>query len=866
MFKKPIPVWHILLALVFITGSVIASTPIVHISPKPTWLNTYKPYDKSIPLRDVENGYFLQLLEEQVHVEKQARYTHVIRQIVSGAGIQNGSEISISFDPSFERLDVHEITVWRDNKPQNRLSAHSFKMIADEKELSRFIYQGSYSAYCILDDIRKGDRIEYSLTITGRNPIFGNHYSDDIYLQQSQAIAHLYKALLVSPQRKLYFKTFNKVPKTNVFDKNGLKCYEWEDFQIKRATDYANQPGWYTSYGLIQISDYGNWADVVNWALNVNPVPATVHGELAKRVVLLKTQAGDDKEKYFRGAVKLVQDEVRYMGIELGQYSHKANNPEKVYSQRYGDCKDKALLLATILNADGIPANMVLLNSTAKSKIDQYLPSPFVFDHAITVATVNNKQVWIDPTIAYQRGTGADLYFPDYGKGLILKPGNTVLTAIPPSKAGKITCNETYTIPNNNGKVSLEVVTTYTLNEADKIRSSLASSSMTETDKSYLDYYAKTYPKIEAQDSVSVIDDEATNKLIITEHYFIAGFFKKDTTTGQNQASFYANFISEQLTSINNKIQYPRTLNYPYAINYKVSVVLPSGWSVNKRQTSINRDAYSFASQESAIGDTLFLTYQFSYLQSFLPVNKLDEYQADAKQIKENNLSYSFYYSPDAAENSSVRLNYWMLIGVIAFALVIGGICVKIYLTPTQGVVFKHGETFKPLGGWLLFIAFGLTVSPLVLLVSFCKGVYFNTTSWNAHTHTATELPFKALITFEALGNTLMICYALFCLILLLNRRDILPKFITGLYIYIVVFLIVDYAIAKYFYPNTASVDSAVTSIIRAIVISAIWIPYFRISFRVKETFRVPHPANNYRYEELEVVVADNVDVLERDE
>jgi transglutaminase-like putative cysteine protease len=36
------------------------------------------------------------------------------------------------------------------------------------------------------------------------------------------------------------------------------------------------------------------------------------------------------------------------MGIEMGQYSHKANNPERVFKQRYGDCKDKSLLLVSM--------------------------------------------------------------------------------------------------------------------------------------------------------------------------------------------------------------------------------------------------------------------------------------------------------------------------------------------------------------------------------------------------------------------------------------------------------------------------------------------------------------------------------------
>src|SRR6202007_1655081 len=97
-------------------GFAKAGSPTVRISPKPSWLSTCKPYDKMPSLRSIEGGYFFELVEHQVQVEKQADYHHLVRHIVSNNGIQNGSEISVSFDPAFETLEFHQITVWRDNK------------------------------------------------------------------------------------------------------------------------------------------------------------------------------------------------------------------------------------------------------------------------------------------------------------------------------------------------------------------------------------------------------------------------------------------------------------------------------------------------------------------------------------------------------------------------------------------------------------------------------------------------------------------------------------------------------------------------------------------------------------------------------
>nr|WP_067062881.1 DUF3857 domain-containing protein [Mucilaginibacter sp. L294] len=850
----------IILLQAFFVPAVNAAAPIVHISPKPGWLNQYKAYDKKVASRDVANGYFYQVFEEQLNVEKQADYTHIIKEIVSEAGIQNGSSINIGFDPSFERLDVHEIIVWRNNVPVNRLSASSFKVIADEKELSRFIYQGSYSAYCILDDIRKGDKIEYSYTLTGRNPIFNNKFFRDLYFQSTVPFAHVYKSILVSPSRKLNFKSFNKAPQASVSVKDGLTNYQWNDYQVMPAPYYDNQPGWYNNYAYIQVSDYNSWKEVTDWALSVNPVVPVTNGKLAVKVAELKVATKGDKEKYFRGAVKMVQDEVRYMGIEMGEYSHRANNPEKVFNQRYGDCKDKSLLLASVLKAGGIDAEMVLINSGVNRGMENYIPSPNAFDHAVVVATVNNKQVWVDATIAYQRGTGTNIYFPAYGMGLVLKPGNDKLTVIIPPNAGKTKVNECYTITSETNKVKFEVTSVYTLGEADKIRDRLASTSISETEKNYLNYYTKIYPKIEQSDSLTIIDDEEANKLTTVEHYSINGLLKKGKEDGRYTAGFYANSINDQLPNIPNKAVSPVAVAYPLNLDYTIQVVIPSGWNIEKRVYEVKRDAYVFKSQIDKRGDTLLLNYKLNYLSDFIPVNKLDESRDDVKKISDDELSYNFTYTPDVSK-VPYNVNYWMVALVLVFAggLIMWG--VKIYQTETPSLKLINWRYQPPIGGWLILVAIGLAITPLLISVTIFNNDSFNLNKWGLSIHGMSKVGYNAAFLFETLGNVFSVCYSAFCFYLLIKRRDIFPKFMIGLYAFYVLFNIADYVILQSA-GREVSKDAGVT-IMRSIIGAAIWIPYFIKSTRVQKTFIMPYPANNYAFDTNVAQQTEEQDVTE---
>ncbi|GAA4316344.1 DUF3857 domain-containing protein [Mucilaginibacter gynuensis] len=830
-------------------GFVQAANPVVHVSAKPAWLSTVKPYDKKPPARTVQNGYFYALIERQVNVEQHADYNHIIRDIVSGAGIQNGSQISVSFEPSFERVDFHEIIVWRNNKPINKLNASAFKVLADEQELSSFIYQGSYSALYILTDIRKGDRIEYSYTVTGSNPIFANKFMGNFYFQSHQPIAHQYTALIAADKRALNIKTFNAVPKAVITQAAGLKKYEWEAFMVAAGTYEDKQPAWYNSFPYVQVSEYSNWNEVAKWALSINPVITKFTGELADEVAQLKKQSGNSKEKYFRNAVKAVQDEVRYMGIEIGEYSHRANNPAKVFAQRYGDCKDKALLLTSLLRANGIDAWMVLVNTSMRGRVDQYLPTANAFNHAVVTAVVDGKQVWVDATIAYQRGSGTDIYFPPYGKGLILKDGTHALTTIPVKTGGKMELTETYNVMDAVTPATLTVYTAYTGSEADYMRDKLASSSMAETEKTYIDYYAKIYPKIESTDSVTVTDDEQENKIVTIESYKIPDFFKKDSVEGGYVRGFYANYISDQLSEINSRLKTPVSVNYPYNIDYSIKVNLPGGWSIDASHTDIERDAYRLNTSTSADGDMLTLNYKFSYLQDHIPVNKLDEYRKDVKKISDDELAYTFTYNPGNETKplnlKPMRVNMYMVLCITLLGIVIAVGGVLIYRRETPGIVFSFGSGFEPLGGWLILILvvfFFITIAGFFSL--FSEG-YFDLDKWNKYGTAALSNQNKTLITIKAIGHIILTGYSIFCLILFLNRRDILPKYIIGFFISVVVVNAVTYIVSSSTLPD----KNVYNDLIFSIVMGAICIPYFIKSHRVKYTFIVPQPANNYSYE-----------------
>jgi hypothetical protein len=86
----------------------------------------------------------------------------------------------------------------------------------------------------------------------------------------------------------------------------------------------------------------------------------------------------------------------RYVSLSLGMGRYQPRAAADVLREQYGDCKDKHTLLASLIDAAGLRASAVLINS--RTTIDPAFPSPSQFDHVITKASAAGEDVWVDTT------------------------------------------------------------------------------------------------------------------------------------------------------------------------------------------------------------------------------------------------------------------------------------------------------------------------------------------------------------------------------------------------------------------------------------------------------------------------------------
>ena len=371
------------------------------------------------------------LMEQQINAVSNETFIHSIRQILTTDGVQKGANITIDFNPGYESLTLHWARIWRDGQHLDRLDTNQVKVVQPEQELNQFILNGQKTAILVLDDVRVGDIIDYSYSIKGANPIFGGHFFATVPVQLEQPAERLLTRLLWPKDRTLYVKTHGcSVQPATIMETNAIE-YMWDLRQMPGLAIEDSLPGWYDPQAWVQLTDFRSWAEVNRWALSLFQAGSPFSPDLSWQIA--KWKKIPDQEQQILSALRFVQDQVRYFGIEIGNSAEKPADPSMVFSRRYGDCKDKSWRFVRILRALGIESYPVLVNTTLRHALDGWRPSGGAFDHCIAVVKHNGQAYWLDPTMSYQRGPLAAHYLPAYERGLTISPRTTGLTVIPQS-------------------------------------------------------------------------------------------------------------------------------------------------------------------------------------------------------------------------------------------------------------------------------------------------------------------------------------------------------------------------------------------------------------------------------------------------
>jgi tetratricopeptide (TPR) repeat protein len=145
----------------------------------------------------------------------------------------------------------------------------------------------------------------------------------------------------------------------------------------------------------IEVSSFTSWESVGDWAADLMKDRVKPGPDIRAKAAELTRDAKDEEAK-LRAIYKYVASQIRYVGISFGIGRYQPHPASEVLSNQYGDCKDKHVLMASLLEAVGIRAFPGLMSSGRV--LDEAVPLPAQFDHVVTVVPRGDGYLFLDST------------------------------------------------------------------------------------------------------------------------------------------------------------------------------------------------------------------------------------------------------------------------------------------------------------------------------------------------------------------------------------------------------------------------------------------------------------------------------------
>lgn len=835
-----------------------ADLPVAYtIGPEPAWVEPMPlPEVAEPPVDQIDNGMHILLWDEQTRVSPRETYGQYARKILTETGVQQGSEISIGVDPSYQTLELHKVEILRDGEWQQRLTPDIVSAFQRETDMERYMLDGRLTVVMRLTDVRPGDVLRYSFTLRGHNPVMKNHFFTSFSVNRSYPLARLRERVWAPPGMPL--KVRNHATDIACTEKKAgdAVLYEWSASDLPPVEDEESVPDWVSVYPWVEVSDMSSWKEVVDWALPLYDFDLPVSPALEAEIAKLKDLSDEEK---VRRALQVAQNHVRYFGTETGEHSHKPREPSGVYAQRLGDCKEKALLLCTMLRRLGVEAHPVLVSFSWGRGVESALPTPYAFDHVIVSAKVQDEVFFLDPTSSYQRGPLSSLSLTNFGRGLVVQEGVTALTDVNPrpEAAGKTVVEETLELPDmKSGDPGLfKVHTTFTGRAAESQREQFATTRRDQLQKSFREFYDHTFPGVKESKPLRMVDHEDRNVLETWEEYSIPKVWKTNKDQGGVKVTIYPREIARYLEypALSNR-RYPLYLSYPQDMSVSTRVKFPEDWTVEPVSTREKNSHFDFSQEINGHGPEATVVTSYKSLKDHVPVESLEKYGESAERASDN-LGYEFTYR-DSVPGSLVQriAGLWpMLLASLMFFFLAGTVSLAIWLVGRGQPELPcppESRHLDGLGGWLVLVGFGVFLRTFIYLwalIQLFVPFFENQNLWGHFTRAGGMFyspVWMPMFLFECAVNSSLAVLSVLQIALYLSKRRAFPMVFSALLVFAIVAGLIDQLLLELIPKGvmTAEMQSDASKtgadMGRAIFTALIWIPYMFLSRRVKATFR----------------------------
>jgi cellulose synthase operon protein C len=327
-----------------------------------------------------------------------SHFHQIAFQPLSDDGAAAARQYAFSFQADREVVDLRSARVFRENGTVDEAVDTGIGP-ADNPGLA--MYTSARTFYVQLPRLSPGDVVELRYRVedvTPRNE-FGDGFSQTTYLQSFFPTSSVEAVLLAPSSKKLT-----------------VKGPSFPGFSLDQKTEGERQiirlvgkdiPGLVAEPAMpplaevaphLSVTTFGSWDEVGKWFWGLAKDQLDADDEVRRLAKELTKDATSERDKV-KAIYGYVVQKTRYVALEFGIEGFKPRRCAQTIARGWGDCKDKATVIVTMLRELGIPAELVLVRTGQRGLTATDTPSWSMFDHAI--AYVPSLDLYLDGTAEY---------------------------------------------------------------------------------------------------------------------------------------------------------------------------------------------------------------------------------------------------------------------------------------------------------------------------------------------------------------------------------------------------------------------------------------------------------------------------------
>ena len=307
-------------------------------------------------------------------------------QILRPAGTRRG-DIALSYSPPGETFDLVDGEV---RHPDGRVVRVAPEDVRDATGEALAGYRVPTTKLIYLPDVVVGSVLRIHTRGTWRRfPL--PHVLFDVALAGPDPVRRMEVRIEVDRESPFHWRLAGASGEPAVVER---------PYGIERTWSFENLPAWPDeplssplAVPQLQVSTFPSWDEFGAWYRRLVREADNITPEIAAKAAELAADH-DDPREVVRSIYEWVTS-LRYVAIPLGVNSHRPHAAERVFDNRYGDCKDKANLFNTMLASLGYEADLVLVPRFGQAY--DALPGAG-FNHAISRVQLGDEVIWADTT------------------------------------------------------------------------------------------------------------------------------------------------------------------------------------------------------------------------------------------------------------------------------------------------------------------------------------------------------------------------------------------------------------------------------------------------------------------------------------